>query len=330
MANITRDTFNNLNHLLAQRATESSPESYFLIYPKSSSSKEYFRFTAAQLQDLAGRAVTRLAENNLGSVVRPATNDDYRKPNKSKHTEIVVAVLGKPGVDYIITFLALCQLGYSVLMLSPHLSEPACTNLLRQTDAKVILVEENSKQKDLVVSVSSLTRSFEYPSLARCLSMPSSAGINPDTALSVESSRTAFILHSSGTTSLPRPITFSHQRMLNACIPVSGLKALLLSPVYHTHGLCVFYQRLFKGVSLHILHPETPQTPESLVQTLRDARPEIVYTVPFNLRLIADHEDGIKLLKECKAVSFAGARCPDELGSRLVTQGVHLGSVYGT
>ena len=73
-----------------------------------------------------------------------------------------------------------------------------------------------------------------------------------------------------------------------------------------------------------------PQTHDHLVSAIQAAQPEIVYAVPYVLKLLAEKADGIKVLRNCKLVSTTGSRCPDELGDLLTEAGVHLGCMYGS
>lgn len=52
--------------------------------------------------------------------------------------------------------------------------------------------------------------------------------------------------------------------------------------------------------------------------------------VPYALGLLAEKQRGVDVLKSCGVVTAAGARTPDELGDRLVKEGVNLGVVFGT
>ena len=38
---------------------------------------------------------------------------------------------------------------------------------------------------------------------------------------------------------------------------------------------------------------------------------------------------GIDAMKGCSEVIFSGTQCPDELGDKLVSQGVNLASLFG-
>jgi hypothetical protein len=67
----------------------------------------------------------------------------------------------------------------------------------------------------------------------------------------------------------------------------------------------------------------------SAIKDIASPGPEIVWTVPYVLKLLAEKRDGIEVLKKCKVVSCSGSRCPDELGDLLVSEGIHFGSAFG-
>jgi hypothetical protein len=47
------------------------------------------------------------------------------------------------------------------------------------------------------------------------------------------------------------------------------------------------------------------------------------------LKLLAESDEGIELLKQLKIVMYGGSACPDTLGDSLVEQGVNLVGHYG-
>lgn len=63
---------------------------------------------------------------------------------------------------------------------------------------------------------------------------------------------------------------------------------------------------------------------------MEKVQPDAVHVVPYALGLLAEKPRGVEALKRCKIVTAAGTRTPDELGDRLVSEGVILGVVVGT
>lgn len=107
------------------------------------------------------------------------------------------------------------------------------------------------------------------------------------------------------------------------------MKAFITLPLYHNHGICNFFRAIHSGKSIHMYNADLPLTSEYLSRILRDHHFEIFYGVPYALKLLAESEAGIKLLRELKIVMYGGSACPDELGDLLVNHGVNLVSHYG-
>ncbi len=80
----------------------------------------------------------------------------------------------------------------------------------------------------------------------------------------------------------------------------------------------------------YVMNGHVPQTHTTITAAILACSPEIVWTVPYVLKLLAEQQDGIDALKKCYMVSASGSKCPDELGDLLVSQGVFLGLTFGT
>lgn len=73
-----------------------------------------------------------------------------------------------------------------------------------------------------------------------------------------------------------------------------------------------------------------PLTTANITAALENAEhTEGFYVVPYVLKLLGESESGIRLLQSFKIVTYGGAACPDELGDRLVENGVRLVGHYG-
>lgn len=144
-------------------------------------------------------------------------------------------------------------------------------------------------------------------------------------------SREIFILNSSGSTGNPKLIHYTNQKfMMCLTLPLGHTTAFSALPCYHTHGLAALFMNWNKGKIVYLWDGTVPQTHETVATALELSHPEVVMTVPYILKLLAEKQRGIDLLKACKMVSFSGSGCPDELGDMLVSQGIHLGSAFGS
>ncbi|KUL83693.1 hypothetical protein ZTR_07474 [Talaromyces verruculosus] len=63
---------------------------------------------------------------------------------------------------------------------------------------------------------------------------------------------------------------------------------------------------------------------DTLMRAIEATKPEIFHGIPYALGLLVEHPRGLDYLKSAKIVTAAGARTPDELGDRLVYEGVSI------
>jgi hypothetical protein len=57
---------------------------------------------------------------------------------------------------------------------------------------------------------------------------------------------------------------------------------------------------------------------------------EALYAVPLVLKFMTEHSLGIPALQKLKLVTFGGSALPDEIGNKLVDNGIRIVSHYGT
>jgi acyl-CoA synthetase (AMP-forming)/AMP-acid ligase II len=242
----------------------------------------------------------------------------------------VVALLAPSNLDYVASIFALSRLGFAVLLLSNRLSTEAYVSLLQKTKCHRIISSENHAkavaaiQADMQISQYPLFKQSDYdiepamyPRFRRQMSGPSA------------SSRTAFIIHSSGSTGLPKPIFQSHGACLSNYSSSFGYRAFLTLPLYHNHGLSSFFRAMYSGKEISMFNANLPLSGSNLIEAMTAVNPESFHGVPYALKLLAETERGVQVLKDCKLVLFGGSSCPDDLGDRLVEAGVYIVGHYG-
>ncbi|EOD50443.1 putative nrps-like enzyme protein [Neofusicoccum parvum UCRNP2] len=146
----------------------------------------------------------------------------------------------------------------------------------------------------------------------------------------LQGSKTAWIIHSSGSTGFPKPIFLSHRALLANFAKGLGLRAFCASPLFHSHGLMELFRCIYRGAPMYMANHARPVTRANLVRAMRAAAPELVTAVPFVLGLLAEGPDGVAELARAEVVMFAGSACPDAVGDRLVEAGVNLVANYGS
>lgn len=146
---------------------------------------------------------------------------------------------------------------------------------------------------------------------------------------SEEALKKFIMMHSSGSTGLPRPIDYTHKRLMGTLLTAQNLVAFQSVPLFHAHGFVSFVQAIYKRKTIYLFNGRVPQTHDTITAAIRAVKPELVWTVPYVLKLLAEKQDGIEALKACKIVACTGSRCTDDLGNLLVNQGIHLGVNFG-
>ncbi|KAH0602727.1 uncharacterized protein H6S33_008377 [Morchella sextelata] len=170
--------------------------------------------------------------------------------------------------------------------------------------------------------------SYDYP-LAKThpsFSTAFDAHLDPN----VETNNICWIIHSSGSTGLPKPIKQTHAAALRNYSNNFSMNGFITLPLFHAHGISSVFRAIHSGRQIHVYNADLPLTSPYLVESMERHPPEIFYGVPYALKLLAESREGMEALKKCRLVMFGGSSCPDVLGDRLVKNGVKLVSHYGT
>ena len=301
---------------LIRNLAEEDGQAPLIAYPRGERSvSDFEKFTAIQIDEFVSNAVESLISEGLsGPIDRSASS--------------VVGLLGRSDFEYVITMFALSRLGYTVLLLSPRLPVQVYVSLITNTGCDTLIsskylrgtVDEIARGYQLKTLMLLSMSSFVVSALPRrCMEhrKPSSNG------------DIAFILHSSGSTGLPKCSYLTHATCLHNFSLGYRLHGLLTLPLYHMHGHSCLYRTMNKRKTCFMYNASLPFTAKHLNTALDEAQPELLLTVPYGLKLLSESSTGIDALRKCKMVSYAGSACPDELGDYLSACGVKLASTYG-
>ncbi|KAF9891628.1 hypothetical protein FE257_003639 [Aspergillus nanangensis] len=308
-----------LDDLIRLRASDAIQKP-ILAYPKPTDNDEttYEYFTGQDLDCMVDQAVCALMECG------------FTPPRREK----TVALFTLSDLNMVVTFFALSRLGYTVMMLSPRLSPAACVSLLEVVGCDTILYGQTPSIRatlgeilrlKLVACRPMVQREAldEYESESTFVVLNRSR--NPET----QKNKIALILHSSGSTGTPKPLYLSHKALMTHPMRGPGLTSFNSLPWYHLHGLSTALQAMYMRRTAFMWDASLPLTATSVVSALEAARPESVQGVPYLLQLLVDSTRGLDALRTCKLVTYGGAPCPDELGDRLVDEGVRFGGSFG-
>ncbi|EEA26739.1 hypothetical protein EYB25_002224 [Talaromyces marneffei] len=303
-----------LDDIIQHRATD-NPPTPILGYPRNEDNvDEYEFFTGKQLHQLVDGAVKYYLKSGL-------------KPNARD----VVGIFAPSNVDFVVTFFALSRLGYKVLCLSLRLAPVAIINLLKQTQCETIVHGATSQ---ILTTLSAVSQEQTITTLAVPTRAQYETSEGPlfvrEFDRDTETNEIGLVMHSSGSTGLPKPVFLSHKNVLTHPVQGAGMNNFGALPLYHMYGLSTTLQAMYMAKAANLPSATVPMTADTLMRAIEATKPEIFHGVPYALGLLVEHPRGLDYLKSAKIVTAAGARTPDELGDRLVYEGVNVGVVFGT
>ncbi|TVY93810.1 Adenylate-forming reductase [Lachnellula willkommii] len=310
------DIVYTINDLLLERA-RTIPEEPLVGYPASTrGTDDYVYYNAKDLNRFADGAAKSL-------------NDQGLPPNSSETDNKIVALLGPSNLDYVTSIFALSRMGYGVLLLSTRLATDAYVSLLEKTDCVNILGSPSTAKSIAAIQEVRECHSFSIPDKSS-YDIPGSVNhFSVPATTSTASDKIAFVIHSSGSTGLPKPIFQTQKACLSNYATGSGYRAFLTLPLYHNHGISTFFRAICKGKPISLYNASLPLSETNLIKAMEAIQPESFHGVPYALKLLSESERGIETLRKCKLVLFGGSSCPDDLGDKLVNAGVYIVSHYG-
>jgi acyl-CoA synthetase (AMP-forming)/AMP-acid ligase II len=309
-----------IDELIRQRS-EIAPHDCIVSYP--SSGIEYVDYTFRQLDVFA----SRVAHKYKSLIPQRSSSSD---------PETVVGLLGSSNLEYLISILALTKLGHTVLFLSTRISTAAYSSLLETTGAKHIIYAQPFR--DIIAQVKNglpnlqlhdIVDSTDYDNPVTendHLNTRFDQNLQPE----VEATKISWIIHSSGSTGLPKPIYQTHKAALNNYASNLNLRGFITLPLYHAHGISSVFRALHSRKQIYMYNATLPLTQQHLLDIMHRYDFQIFYGVPYALKILGETTEGIAALAKLKVVMFGGSACPDALGDRLVDHGVNLISHYGT
>ncbi|KAM0327071.1 hypothetical protein ACHAQA_006196 [Verticillium albo-atrum] len=303
---------------LVRRRARSNPDKVIVSYP--SSGIEYVNYTMRQLDVFAYRAA-KVYQQSI-----PARQSSAEKP-------LMVAVIGPSNFEYLITMLALTKLGHTTLFLSTRISQEAVENLITTTGAQVLVADP--RYTSTAETAQQSIPGLKILDIVNRSAFDFEIEVHADTRLdahldpAIETDNRVYVIHSSGSTGLPKPIYQTHRSAVANYAWSMEMKAFITLPLYHNHGICNLYRAIYCGKPIHLYNADLPLTHNHLTKIMRTHRFEIFYGVPYALKLLSETDEGMSLLRDLKVVMYGGSACPDDLGNSLVDHGVNLVGHYG-
>ncbi|KAI0318579.1 acetyl-CoA synthetase-like protein [Amylostereum chailletii] len=149
------------------------------------------------------------------------------------------------------------------------------------------------------------------------------------------------ILHTSGSTSFPKPIKMTNRNFLrwglviwNGQVDLCGNRLAAHSlPLFHAMGAIQIVWTTCVGIVMACFKPANPPvlpTPETFLTAIDATKCEIVYCVPAFVEAWARSPENFDVMKRIKAIVFGGAPMNKKVGDELIDLGVILVPFYGS
>lgn len=296
-----------------------SGDSPLVSYPSGNGYRDY---SANDLNAFAYRAARFYGER-------------YPARSSSDEKGRIIGLLGPPSFEFVVTMFGLWKLGHTVFLISPRLGLDTYERLINLVEVKdIIFAEALTSIADAIhdrISEVSLHELITEKSYAETVKGEKLEGpSNPDLDPEKENGHIAVIVHSAGSTGIPKPIQLSNSGLIQAASkPSLSMTAFSCIPFFHPFGMNAMNRMIYSGSQHWLFNASLPLTNDHLTNVIKTYKPEVFFCVPYALKLMAESEEGINALKQCKLVWYGGSSCPDGIGDMLNSNGVKMISDYG-
>ncbi|KAF3762997.1 hypothetical protein M406DRAFT_352154 [Cryphonectria parasitica EP155] len=271
--------------------------------------------------------------------------EQYIRSGLSLHhpTPTVVGLRVITTIEWVVSFVALMRLGYTVFILSPEISSEKIIKLMEKVDCSIVVDGTFMADEAAAGELRSTLRAngktvIDLLSLASLAHEPSEKyGPNEQDFTQcwpgIQETHPAVILHSSGTTGLPKLVYKPHYAVLNRLRTLPGVlhgTSLIGSWHYNSVGFHSMLFSLSRGNGPAIWSNELiPLEGKEYGEILTKLQPVTAWFNPANLYASVSTSEGLNALKQADLVVTTGGVFPQQLGRELVGQGVRLVNIYG-
>ncbi|KAI8140030.1 hypothetical protein BJV82DRAFT_716146 [Fennellomyces sp. T-0311] len=256
-----------------------------------------------------------------------------------------MALLADHSIYYLVSMLAIFKHQTVMMALSPRNSAAANIDLLTKTESRYLVASEKYERmaRECASQVPGGCGVHVVPSLdlERLARKTPIFKRRPSTTEDIE--KIALIIHSSGSTSFPKPIHLSNRYLFWLTQALSlqiqydkkflNSSDVMLStfPLYHVFGIFTLFSPMIFGASSLIMS-QMPPSSKDIIHAHDTYDVTMMAMAPVLLGHIADHieETECDTLRHLKFVLYGGAPLRKQTGDFLQAKGINVRSVYGT
>ncbi|KAF9553317.1 acetyl-CoA synthetase-like protein [Agrocybe pediades] len=265
-------------------------------------------------------------------------------------TPVVAILAASETISYFTMNLAIMRAGYTAFPISPRNSPAAVAHLISKVSVKHIFVGREQAMADLAKKAVEIL-SIQHPSLA----MPKFSPLPLFEDLYLDSKeefddipyenkgpdQVAIYLHSSGSTSFPKPIPWTNRNCIENClIPYFGerdLTGVIFSlhaiPMYHGMGVLHSSWAAASGLIISVFEPAFPPqvpNPQNIFEGAVACNSKFILSVPAIIEEWSHKPEYVDWLSTREGVLYGGGPLNKSVGDALTSQGVSIFILYGS
>ncbi|KAH9943386.1 acetyl-CoA synthetase-like protein [Epithele typhae] len=291
-----------------------------------------------------GNTVNTITYKQIVPAVRRAAR--YVKARMPPAPGTVAVVALADSITYTTTCLGIVRAGYTKFVISQRNVPAALVDMFRKTDCRHVLASSDSTIQTIMAAV------LKEMDDVTVIPMPSYRELFPESAPEDDLAQSddlpkefdmhssPIIMHSSGSTNHPKPIYWTHARLMTwatspwyGTVDFNGAKfAIHGTPLFHGMGVWCYYMAAITGAILTVFPPVTPPifpTPDNVFEATMKTDSEYVMTAPLFIESWARDQEKVAYMTKMKAVMFGGAPLAQEVGDSLASLGISLCTTFG-
>ncbi|KIP01948.1 hypothetical protein PHLGIDRAFT_319891 [Phlebiopsis gigantea 11061_1 CR5-6] len=287
----------------------------------------------------------RRALHRAGCLVK---NFVVAHPTTRSRKPIVSILTSSDTITYTTVMLGVQRAGFVSFAISSRNSPAAVAHLLTTTSSEYILIGRDQNLQDLLSAAFQLMQDANTPlpfkmpiPIFEDLFVEGATDFVPLPPLNADWDEPMVMMHSSGTTAFPKPITWTHYRQINVGrIPYYGEQDLT-GVKFACHSLAIFHaigiiQTCFSASVGNIMTAFKPQSParvpapDIMIDAVRITKSEVLLCVPSFVEEWSKSPESVEVLRQTKGVFYGGGPLAKEAGDLLRDAGVQIFTMYGT